>query len=95
LIGTSRGTVSAAAASIALGASAVSGLVLTSSVTDAAKRIDLMTSAPVKKFIEVEGGSNPTGNPCGATHWHGYINYEPEMVKIITNWIKHPIKDAK
>jgi hypothetical protein len=54
-----------------------------------------MTSAPVKKFIEVEGGSNPTGNPCGATHWHGYINYEPKTVKIITDWIKHPTKGTK
>jgi len=130
LIGTSRGTVSATAASIALGASAVSGLVLTSSVTDArrngigslavdqlkipvlivhhqndqckicvpaeaAKVIDQLKSSPVKKFIEIDGGSNPTGDPCGASHWHGYINYEPETVKVITDWIKHPTKGTK
>jgi hypothetical protein len=127
LIGTSRGTVSATAASIALGPSAINGLVLTSSVTDfsrngigsqaidmlkipvlvvhhhndqcricvpseAAKVIDHLTSAPVKKFIEIEGGSNPTGDPCGASHWHGYINAEDETVKSITDWIKHPSK---
>jgi len=127
LIGTSRGTVSATAASIALGASAVSGLVLTSSVTDAkrngigtqaldrlkipvlivhhqkdqckicvptdaAKLMDQLTASPVKQFVEIEGGSDPTGDPCGTSHWHGYINYESETVKIITGWIKHPTK---
>ncbi len=127
LIGTSRGTVSATAAAIALGASNVNGLVLTSSVTDfkkngigsqaleqlkipvlivhhhndqcricvpseAFKAIDLLKASPVKKFVEIEGGSNPTGDPCGATHWHGYINYEAETVNTITDWIKHPSK---
>jgi hypothetical protein len=60
--------------------------------SEAAKVIDHLTSAPVKKFIEIEGGSNPTGDPCGASHWHGYINAEDETVKSITDWIKHPSK---
>ena len=125
LIGTSRGSVSATAATIALGAGAVQGLVLTSSVTgrktgaigtqdiagikvptlvvhhrydacrncvpaEAARIPAGLTSAPVKKFVLVEGGSDPQGDPCEARHWHGYINYEKETVKLITDWIRNP-----
>lgn len=46
--------------------------------------------APVRKFIMVEGGSGPTADPCGALHWHGFIRYESESVKFITDWIKNP-----
>ncbi len=49
-----------------------------------------LKSAPVKKFIMIEGGSNPEGDPCEAKHWHGFINYEKETVKVITDWIKNP-----
>lgn len=49
-----------------------------------------LKSAPVKKFIMVEGGSDPEGDPCEAKHWHGFINYEKETVKLITDWIKNP-----
>ena len=49
-----------------------------------------LTSSPVKKFIMVEGGSNPTGDYCQALHWHGFINYEQETTKMITDWIKKP-----
>jgi len=125
LVGTSRGTVSATAATIALGDGGVQGLVLTSSVTSMkvgaigsqdiasvkvptlvihhkndsckvcvpseASRITAgLKSAPVKKFILIEGGSDPVGDPCEARHWHGFINYEKETVKAITDWIKHP-----
>jgi hypothetical protein len=58
--------------------------------SETAKLIALLTSAPIKKFIEIEGGYDPTGDACGARHWHGYIHYEAETVKIITDWIKHP-----
>jgi hypothetical protein len=57
---------------------------------EASRLIDGLKSAPVKKFVLIQGGSDPQGNPCGAKHWHGYINYEKETVKIITDWIKHP-----
>jgi hypothetical protein len=126
LVGTSRGTVSGTAASIALKEQKlISGLVLTSSVTnrvtgaiatqklseitipvlvvhhkmDGCKICDpseareinnYLTSTPVKKFIMVEGGSNPTGDYCQALHWHGFINYEQETTKMITDWIKKP-----
>lgn len=49
-----------------------------------------LNSAPVKKFVMIEGGSEPEGGPCEAKHWHGFINYEKETTKIITDWIKNP-----
>lgn len=49
-----------------------------------------LKSAPVKKFIMVEGGSAPEGDPCEAKHWHGFINYEKETVKLIADWIRNP-----
>lgn len=58
---------------------------------DEASRITLdLKSAPVKRFIMIEGGSEPVGNPCEARHWHGFVNYEKETVKIIADWIKSP-----
>ncbi len=47
-------------------------------------------SAPVRKFVMIEGGSDPEGDPCEARHWHGFINYEKETVKLITDWIIKP-----
>jgi pimeloyl-ACP methyl ester carboxylesterase len=125
LVATSRGTVSATAAAIALGDGGMQGLVLTSSVTSrkvgaigsqniAAIKVPTLVvhhkndscpicipheagriaadlkSAPVRKFVLVEGGSDPVGDPCGARHWHGFINHEKETVKTIADWIKHP-----
>lgn len=56
-----------------------------------ASRIALnLKSAPIKKFIMIEGGSEPEGDPCKAKHWHGFINFEKETAKIITDWIKNP-----
>lgn len=49
-----------------------------------------LKSAPVRKFVLVDGGSDPAGDPCSATHWHGFINHEKETVKTITGWIKNP-----
>ena len=49
-----------------------------------------LKSAPVKKFVMIEGGSNPEGDPCEGKHWHGFINFEKETVKIVTDWIKNP-----
>ena len=49
-----------------------------------------LKAAPAKKFILIEGGSNPEGDPCEAKHWHGFVNYEKETVKIISDWIKSP-----
>lgn len=125
LVGTSQGTISAAAAAIALG-DAVQGLVLTATLSgqqfggsvsglaldklkvptlvyqharDACKitpaylaqaLLPKMTQAPVKKYLEVDGGSEPTGNPCEALHYHGFINMEARAVQDIASWILAP-----
>ena len=49
-----------------------------------------LRNAPVKKTVLVDGGSNPTGDPCGAMHYHGYIGMEKEVVDLITAWILNP-----
>ena len=49
-----------------------------------------LANAPIKKEIFVTGGGNPSGDPCEAMHWHGYIGMEKEAVDIIGDWIKHP-----
>lgn len=126
LVGTSLGSISATAATLALGRDEVAGLVLTSSITptqisgsvtrqeieriavptlvmhhrldacrlcvpaEAARLIERMHAAPAKKFLLVEGGSDPRGNACQALHWHGFINYERETVQALTDWIKAP-----
>jgi hypothetical protein len=126
LVGTSRGTVSATAAALALGNKEVQGLVLTASVTnkaigaiktqnigdlkipvlvvhhkndackicvpyEASRITSDLKSSPAKRFVMIDGGSDPVGDPCEAKHWHGFINYEKQTVKIITDWIKNPI----
>ena len=126
LVGTSQGTISAAAAGIDLG-SAIQGVVLTAtlsghqlggSVSDLAlnkltvpvlvhqhakdsckltppylaeRLMSKLTASPVKKYMAVDGGQNPTGHPCEAFHYHGYIEMEPEAVAQISAWIKHPV----
>ena len=125
LVGTSRGTVSAAALAIGL-PEQVAGVVLTASVAgfqvptavhrlgidqlrmpvlvyhhrDDACRITLardaewifkgLRQAAVKKFWVVEGGENPSGNPCEALHWHGFIGMEARAVKDVSGWIRQP-----
>jgi pimeloyl-ACP methyl ester carboxylesterase len=125
LVGTSQGTLSAAASAAELG-STVSGVVLTSTVTGqqaggsvndialekitvpvlifhhrqdscritpayAAERlIKRLIVAPVKKYIEVDGGKDPFGDPCEAFHYHGFIGMESQAVQQITSWIKGP-----
>jgi len=49
-----------------------------------------LTLATVKKFIEVDGGKDPTGDPCEAFHYHGFIGMESQAVQQITSWIKTP-----
>ena len=57
---------------------------------EASKITSSLKEAPVKKFIMIEGGADPEGDPCEAKHWHGFINYEQQTVKVITDWIKNP-----
>ena len=50
-----------------------------------AKRLTASKNVVLKM---TQSGSNPTGNPCGPTHWHGYINAEAEVVKQMSEFIK-------
>ena len=47
-----------------------------------------LKNAAAKKEVMVDGGANPTGDACGALHWHGFIGMEKETVDIIASWIK-------
>ena len=49
-----------------------------------------LANAPVKKAVMVDGGTSPTGDPCEAMHWHGFIGMEEEAVTIISDWIGNP-----
>ncbi|MDH3443383.1 MAG: alpha/beta hydrolase [Deltaproteobacteria bacterium] len=49
-----------------------------------------LKNAPVKKQIMVNGGDNPTGDPCQAMHWHGFFGMEKAAVDIIAGWIRNP-----
>ena len=49
-----------------------------------------LKNAPVKKLMMVNGGGNPTGDPCEAMHYHGFVGMEKEAVAMITDWIKKP-----
>jgi len=60
-------------------------------VPDEAARItDGLQSSPIKKFLMLDGGSDPVGDPCEAQHWHGFIHFEKETVQQIGHWIKSP-----
>lgn len=50
-----------------------------------------LKNSPVKKLVMVNGGENPTGDPCKAKHWHGFVGMEKEAVDIIAGWIKKPL----
>jgi hypothetical protein len=54
---------------------------------EASKIPAMLVNSPKKDFVMIEGGSDPHGNVCNAQHWHGFINYEDETVKLITDWI--------
>lgn len=49
-----------------------------------------LINSPAKKLIMVDGGANPTGDPCAGQHWHGFIGMEKEAVNTIADWIKRP-----
>lgn len=50
-----------------------------------------LSNAPVKKLMMVDGGVDPSGDPCEAQHWHGFIGMEREAVDQIAGWIKNPV----
>jgi hypothetical protein len=127
LVGTSMGTISVAAAAIRDTSRAITGIVLTSSVTawritgavptqdlasirlpvlvlhhardackvcapwEAARIAAALTSAPVRKTIMVQGGSDPTGDPCEPWHHHGFVGQEQLVVDTVSDWIRRPV----
>jgi pimeloyl-ACP methyl ester carboxylesterase len=48
-----------------------------------------LKNSPVKRQMIVTGGESPTGDPCEAFHWHGFIGMESQPVKELADWIKH------
>ncbi len=50
-----------------------------------------LTAAPLSKTLIVDGGAHPSGDACGALHYHGYIGMEQQAVDLIANWIRHPV----
>lgn len=125
LVGTSQGTISAAAAGIALDPP-VQGVVLTATLSGSQPggsvanlaleqlrvpvlvhqhqrdgcRVTLpsmaralmprFSQAPVRRYMEVDGGSDPRGDPCEAFHWHGYIGMEAQAVQQLADWMRQP-----
>lgn len=49
-----------------------------------------LKNTPVKKLVMVSGGGNPTGDPCEALHYHGFIGIEKATIGSIATWIKNP-----
>lgn len=50
-----------------------------------------LTGSPTKKLMVVDGGANPTGDECGAQHWHGFVGMEQEAINQIAQWIRKPV----
>lgn len=49
-----------------------------------------LSNTPAKKLVMVSGGTNASGDPCGAMHWHGFIGMEKDAAGIIADWIRNP-----
>ncbi|GAB4207057.1 MAG: hypothetical protein Fur0019_11090 [Tibeticola sp.] len=52
--------------------------------------LDGLTRAPVRKLLRIDGGANPSGDPCQGQHWHGFIGMEREAVDDIARWMRAP-----
>jgi hypothetical protein len=132
LVGTSRGTISAAATAIRFdGRKLIDGIVLTSAVVGY-KRREAVSRQNIEKihilvlvymhesdgcvhcqlsdakaigskfknvsvygFKAVSGGTEPSGDPCGNQHYHGFIGMEEKAVTDVANWINHPTANFK
>jgi pimeloyl-ACP methyl ester carboxylesterase len=47
-----------------------------------------LTASPAHATLMVDGGENPSGDPCHALHYHGFIGIEAQAVQQITDWVK-------
>lgn len=50
--------------------------------------IEGLRHAPIRKLVIATEGANPSGDPCGALHWHGYIGMERQAVDEIAAFIR-------
>jgi pimeloyl-ACP methyl ester carboxylesterase len=56
----------------------------------AARIVERLKNAPVKKLVLLDGGSGAHGNACEPMHWHGYVGMEKEAVATITGFVRNP-----
>jgi len=56
----------------------------------AASIVQGLSRAPIKKFMLMDGGSDPYGDTCGPHHWHGYIGMEQQAVQVMSQWMRQP-----
>ena len=47
-----------------------------------------LSASPAHATLMVDGGQNPTGDPCAASHYHGFIGMEAQAVQHIADWVK-------
>jgi len=47
-----------------------------------------LSASPAHATLMLEGGQNPTGDPCAALHYHGFIGMEAQTVQQIADWVK-------
>jgi pimeloyl-ACP methyl ester carboxylesterase len=57
---------------------------------DAKNIADALKNAPIKKTLLLDGGGEPSGDPCEPMHYHGFIGMEQQAVDLIAAWIQHP-----
>jgi pimeloyl-ACP methyl ester carboxylesterase len=64
-------------------------------LSDAKWLIGKFKGASVQAFMAVQGGGNPTGDPCHGSHYHGFIGMESQAVADIVGWINNPVPLVK
>jgi len=58
-----------------------------------AKTIDAkLVNSPMHAFWMLDGGGNPTGDPCEPMHYHGFIGMESQVVQQVGDWIKQALR---
>ncbi|MCK4826604.1 alpha/beta hydrolase, partial [bacterium] len=54
---------------------------------EAVELMDELSSVKVKEFKGVTGGDT-VGNPCKGKSYHGFLDIEDKVVKLIVDWVK-------
>jgi pimeloyl-ACP methyl ester carboxylesterase len=47
-----------------------------------------LSASPAHATLMLDGGENPSGDPCEALHYHGFIGMEAQAVQQIADWVK-------